>query len=202
MARKLFYSLIILMLALFAAQGRLLMAQSADGDRGTRNSPGPRQGQTRELAPVSSRATSSQIPESDRDPGAIGMAKTRGYEFRSIDYPGQDETDLYDFNGKTAVGCALGQAFTFHGNSYALLNIPGATEFTLSCAYGINTSGKIVGNYNDSSNHFHGFLYDGSGYTIFDYPGSGFTQASDINDAGLIVGEYSDSNGVNHGFLY
>jgi probable HAF family extracellular repeat protein len=172
MNKKLLRSLVILALAFFAGKCELLTAQSAD------------------------------IKRSHPDTGAMGPAKAKGYGFRSIDYPGNDDSDLYDFNGKTAVGCTRGEAFTFHGSSYALLNIPGATEHTASCAYGISTSGKIVGNYDDSLGQFHGFLYDGSGYTIFDYPGSVFTQPSDINDAGLIVGQYCDSNGVYHGFLY
>src|ERR1700683_709042 len=129
MTSQLFHSLVVLIPALFAAQGRPLMAQSADGDGGTR-------------------APSSQILESDRDAGAIGRAKTKGYEFRSIDYPGGELSQVYDFNAKTAVGCVDFDAFAFDGSSYVLLNIPGAIN---SCGYGINTSGKIVGEYNDST---------------------------------------------------
>ena len=68
MTRKLFHSLVILVLTLFATQGGLMLAQSADDGGGRR-------------------ATSSQIPESERDAGAIEPAKAKVYEFRSIDYP-------------------------------------------------------------------------------------------------------------------
>ena len=204
MTRKWLHSLTILVLALFMTQGRLLMAQSADGGGGTRDLRGLRQERRRELASVNSRAASSQIIESDRDAGAEGMAKTKGYEFRSIDYPGAYQSLIYDYNGKTAVGeCflggAAGNAFAFQGSSYVLLNVPGAIQ---SSGLGINTSGDIVGDYQDSSGNYHGFLYDGSRYTTIDYPGSVATYAWDINDSGLIVGTYSDSNSIYHGFLY
>ncbi len=199
MTRKLLHSLTILALALFVAQGWRLMAQSANGSGGTRDSLGVRQEQKPELAPVNPRATSFEVPESDRDASATGPAKSKGYAFRSIDYPGEELSLVYDFNGKTAVGSAGGgAAFTYKGSSYALLNVPGADY---SGAVGINTSGKIVGYYRDSSGHLHGFLYDGSRYTTIDYPGSASTYAWDINDAGLIVGYYTDSNGFDHGFL-
>ncbi len=199
MTRKVLHSLTILVLALFMTQGRLLMAQSANGDGGTRDSLGLRQERRRELAPVNSRATSSKIPKSDRDAGAIGLAKTKVYQFRSIDYPGSVDTKPYDFNGKTVVGCTVFDFFTFQGSSYVHPTVPGAT--TGSCGLGINTSGKIVGNYRDSSYQIHGFFYDGSGYTTIDYPGAGYSEAWGINDAGLIVGRYY-ANNVYQGFLY
>jgi uncharacterized membrane protein len=198
MTRKLLHTLSILVLALFATQGRLLKAQSADRAGSTRDSLGLRQERRRELALANSRASSSQIPTSDRDSGAMGLAKTRGYEFRSIDYPGASYSVVFDFNGETAVGCTVTDAFAFHGSSYVALKVPGY----ISCAYGINASGAIVGAYVDSSNNDQGFLYDGSRYTTIDYPGSVSTLAWDINDAGLIVGYYIDSNAVYHGFLY
>jgi probable HAF family extracellular repeat protein len=199
MTRKLLHSLPILVLAFFVTQGRLLMAQSANGDGGTHDSQGLRDEPRQETAPVNPRATSSQIPLSSRDASARGMAKTKIYKFRSVDYPGVFSSDVYDFNGKTAVGCEDLQAFTFHGSSYLPLNVPGAGN---SCAYGINIFGKIVGDYYVSPGPVHGFLYDGSRYTTIDYPGSSYTYAWDINDAGLIVGYYIDSNDVRHGFLY
>ncbi len=197
MNKNLLHSLAILALAFFAGKCELLRAQSGDIKRSGAELPRLHHG----LAIANFPADPSQIPESDRDAGAIGLAKTKGYEFRSIDYPGASSSLVYDFNGKTAVGCtAFGYiAFTFHGTSYVPLNVPSAI---FSCGFGINKSGEIVGEYEDSSGHTHGFLYDGRRYTTIDYPGSAFTYAWDINDAGLIVGTYIDSNGFDHGFLY
>jgi uncharacterized membrane protein len=168
--KHLLHSLAIIALAFFAGKGELLTAQSGD------------------------------IKRSHPDPFAEGMTKTKGYEFRSIDYPGGELSQVYDFNGKTAVGCVDFDAFAFNGSSYVLLNVPGAIN---SCGYGINISGQIVGEYSDSSG-IHGFLYDGgSRYATIDYPGATITYAYDINDAGLIVGSYLVPNSiVYNGFVY
>jgi probable HAF family extracellular repeat protein/VCBS repeat-containing protein len=75
------------------------------------------------------------------------------------------------------------------------------TNFTV--ANGINDTGQIVGYYQDSSFHLHGFLYSGGAYTTVDDPlGTNVTLANGINDTGQIVGYYADSSAVTHGFLY
>jgi uncharacterized membrane protein len=57
-----------------------------------------------------------------------------------------------------------------------------------------------VGYYYDAAYNTHGFLLDKGSYTIFDVPGSTWTEAHRINDAGQIVGAYGDASGT-HGFL-
>jgi hypothetical protein len=57
-----------------------------------------------------------------------------------------------------------------------------------------------VGNYAASSTITHPFLYDGTKYTTFDYPGSIYTYATGISGSN-IVGLYDDSAG-GHSFLY
>lgn len=197
MNKNVLHSLAILALMFFAGKCELLTAQSGVIKRSGAKLPGANHG----LALANSHVDSRRAPESHPDPVAEGMAKTKTYKFRSIDYPGAVTSTVYDFNGKTAVGQFYSpfSAFTFHSASYAPLNIPGAI---FSSGYGINTSGEIVGEYEDSSDDVHGFLYDGSRYTTMDYPGSALTKAWDINDTGLIVGYYIASNGVYHGFLY
>ena len=54
---------------------------------------------------------------------------------------------------------------------------------------GINDAGQIVGDYRDSSDGIHGFLYSGGAFTTIDVPGAQHL-ASGINDAGQIVGSY------------
>jgi uncharacterized membrane protein len=208
MTRTLFHSLTILMLGLFATQGRLLTAQCPNGV-GQIDPLALRQERRRELAPAISRARSSQIPEPDRDAAALGPAKTKIYQFRSIDYLGAASSQVYDFNGKTEVGAAVVQgidpssAFTFQNDSYAPLIVPGAVQ---SVATGINPSGtEIVGCYEDRDGNYGGFLYayNGGVYTNIDYPGGTYTEPWAINDGGLIVGVYIDPNGgTYHGFLY
>jgi hypothetical protein len=192
MNKNLLHSLAILTLVLSAGRCELLTAQSGNIKESGTELLDLHHG----LALAHPHADSPQAP--DPDPVTEGMANTKGYEFRSIDYPGEDLSLVYDFNGKIAVGSAGADAFTLKGSSYVLLNVPGAEA---SSAVGINTSGKIVGYYRGSSSAVHGFLYDGSRYTTIDYPGSASTYAWDINDAGVIVGYYTDSNGFDHGFL-
>ena len=202
MNKSLLHSVALLALALVAGKGELLMAQSGDIKAGDIKRSGTALlGLHHGLALANSPADSRQPPEPHPDPVAEGMAKTKAYEFRSIDYPGGGTSAVYDFNGKTAVGEFFSPetAFAFQGSSYVPLNVPGAMT---SAGTGINTSGEIVGWYKDSSGNAHGFLYDGSRYTTIDDPGSLITYAYDINDAGLIVGYYADSNYFYHGLLY
>jgi probable HAF family extracellular repeat protein len=91
------------------------------------------------------------------------------------------------------------------------LKIPLAPNGTQ--AYGINSSGLVVGTYLVGDTP-HGFLYNPNGgtYTTLDDPlaanefnnpfGPTGTIAEGINGAGQIVGYYADSNGDEHGFLY
>jgi probable HAF family extracellular repeat protein len=68
-------------------------------------------------------------------------------------------------------------------------------------ANGINDAGEIVGLYLDANNNDHGFLYRNGSYLTVDVPGAIRTDAYGINDAGQIVGEYEDANFVGHGFV-
>ena len=74
------------------------------------------------------------------------------------------------------------------------LDVPGADATAAHAIDGNN----IVGRYADASG-WHGFLYDGTGYTTLDVPGATHTHAHGI-DGSNIVGEYYD--GTNwHGFM-
>jgi probable HAF family extracellular repeat protein len=104
--------------------------------------------------------------------------------------------------------------FLYSGGTYANIDYPGAGPLPSSgatggtFAQGINTSGQIVGYYNNWSPSpspvFHGFLYSGGAYTAFDVPDAGSggsTVAQGINASGQIVGFYTNNSGT-HGFLY
>src|SRR3974390_3219042 len=69
-----------------------------------------------------------------------------------------------------------------NAQTFVPINFPGgiATQ-----ARGINAFGQIVGNWTDSGNQTHAFLYDAGTYTSFDYPGTmQGTSAYGINNAG------------------
>lgn len=70
-------------------------------------------------------------------------------------------------------------------------------------AYGINDSGVAVGQYLDSSNVSHGFIWSAAaGLTGLDYPGAASTSCQGINNSGLITGAYVDAYGFLRGFSY
>jgi hypothetical protein len=134
---------------------------------------------------------------------AEGMAKTKVYKFRSIDYPAATDSFVYDYDDGTAVGWGSYPgddtiAFYFRANTYYFLSALPAATFI----HGINASGEMVGTYYDSADIAHGFLYSGNTVTTIDPPGSTSTSAWGINDAGMIVGFYTDANGGHNSFLY
>src|SRR6266545_3274488 len=81
---------------------------------------------------------------------------------------------------------------------FTTLDVPGSTGGTT--AFGINTSGQIVGAYGDGGGQ-HGFLLSGGSYTTLDVPGSTATAATGINASDQIVGIYQAGSSRNHGFL-
>jgi probable HAF family extracellular repeat protein len=71
-----------------------------------------------------------------------------------------------------------------------------------SAATGINSSGKVVGEFTGADSVTHGYLLSDGHYTTIDAPGAvGVTNAFGINASGKIVGNYTDGNGQFHGFL-
>jgi probable HAF family extracellular repeat protein len=86
-----------------------------------------------------------------------------------------------------------------HAGHYTTLNDPLGAFGTV--ATGINDEGQIVGYYEDSNGHFHGFLYSRGVFTALDDPSAtAGTFAEGINNIGQSVGYYEDSSGP-HGFL-
>jgi probable HAF family extracellular repeat protein len=82
------------------------------------------------------------------------------------------------------------------------LGTNGTTLFGVSTGT-IVSAGGIVGDYTDSSNTSHGFLFGGGPLIPIDDPsGTKGTFVHGINDFGQIVGNYTDSSFTNHGFLY
>ena len=204
MTRGLRYSLAILAMTFFVGQSCLLLAQSAPNASGrealrslglrlNRGLPFNSQIRTRQAATAGSYS----------DAAALGLAGTKVYQFRSVDYPGAASSFLQDYNEKVAVGdcdCTKGElAFYFDGTTYHILKVPHASSSIID---GINTSGEMVGEYNNSASQIRGFLYTGTKFVTVNFPRSQGTYAAGINDSGLIVGGYFDSSNDEHGFLY
>jgi uncharacterized membrane protein len=81
---------------------------------------------------------------------------------------------------------------------FTTIDVP---DSTLTNARGINSSGQIVGLFEDPGGTRHGYLLSEDGYTTLDPPGSTRSAAQAINDLGAIVGSYYDQDGVRHGYL-
>ncbi len=200
MTGKLLHSLLILGMTFLCGQHRLLAQSTADGSHAKRALHGighfP-------VVPGHSHAAALQTAGRPPDASALGLAKKKVYQFRSVDFPGANGSNAIDFNDGTAVGWfeypnTGVTAFYFRGTSYQSLNIPGATR---SYIVGINASGHMVGAYTDAADRYHGFTFDGNTVVTVDAPNSTDTELDDINDAGSIVGSYYDLNGVQHSVL-
>ena len=203
MTRTLLQSVAILAIAFFAGQSRHLLAQAAPAERGRgiQGEFGVRRALGLPLnLPGAAQQTASE--GSGMDAVALGLAMTKSYHFRSVDFPGSQYSLVLDFNDRTAVGQfaypLVNAAFYFRGTSYHPINILGGV--TSECN-GINASGQMVGTYEDKVDRIHGFLYDGKNVVNVDFPNSDYTEAWDINKAGVIVGDYYDANSQRHGFL-
>jgi probable HAF family extracellular repeat protein len=130
------------------------------------------------------------------------------YEFTSVDYPGAAQTLVFDTDGTTALGAFVFApnngsspvtAFTEAAGVYQILNVPNSAW---SVATGINTSGLIVGTYQDVAGLTHGFTTsDSVNFTDVDFPGVNDTEVIDVNDGGAVAGTYFDAANVQHGFV-
>jgi len=127
------------------------------------------------------------------------------YSFATVDYPAAVYSNVWDTNGTTTVGefsysvsMSPLTAFTFKGGIYKTFEVPNSQ---LSVITGINTTGQMVGYYDDTAGE-HGFLDTGGIFTTLDFPSAFATDAFDINDSGVIIGRYYDDNYSMHGFMY
>ncbi len=90
--------------------------------------------------------------------------------------------------------------FLYQQGKFTNIDFPGNGGETV--AYGINSTGEIVGYYFLNS-FIHGFLRNASGtYSTIDYPAAEYTYPGGINDAGSIAGTFIDDNVDIHGFTY
>ena len=127
------------------------------------------------------------------EPNADEVDPTRGTFGRAInnngEIVGEYETNI-DYLG-----------FADIGGTFTTLSGPLIAES--NGALGVNDLGQVVGYYEDSFFHTHGFLFSGGiNTTLNDPKANDQTVASGINDAGQIVGLYIDASSHTHGFKY
>lgn len=151
----------------------------------------------RSRAAAAAVATRKAVP----DAVALGLASAKVYRFASADFPGASTSLVFDMNPGTILGdCSFGgafQTFTQKGTNYQSLSVPNSLA---NEATGINTSGQIVGVYEDFTTVTHGFLDTAGVFTSLDSLAGTSVVPLDINDSGEIVGTYVDTASVSHGF--
>jgi len=127
--------------------------------------------------------------------------------FSTVDYPGALQTEVLGINksgqmvGDFVDTSGYVHGFKLAGGTYTQLDYPGAKNYTV--AWGINSSGEIVGIYDDPvTANQTGFLLSGGTYTSIVVPGASLTFTEGINKASVIVGYYFDNSGNSHGFTW
>jgi probable HAF family extracellular repeat protein len=83
--------------------------------------------------------------------------------------------------------------------SYAYINIPNSPFIQPNA---INNAGLVVGWYLDSSNNYHGFLWQNGTIQYVDYPGALQTSLDGVNNRGQIIGEFLDASFIVHVATY
>jgi probable HAF family extracellular repeat protein len=90
------------------------------------------------------------------------------------------------------------EGFVQTGNATNIFHGP---NNAITYAYAVNTAGTAVGQYFDSNNLSHGFMWTASGgVKEVPYPGATQTTCTGINDFGTIVGTYTMASGQSGGF--
>lgn len=109
-------------------------------------------------------------------------------------------TDAYSFTANKSLTISI--------STFTILDVPGQSN---TAAYGINSSGTVVGSYYAGDGYEEAFIvvppYGPSNYTLLALPSGGIlggyapiNPGLFINDSGTVAGSYIDSSGVQHGF--
>jgi len=131
-------------------------------------------------------------------------APTLTFKFKTVRVPGALLTTVGGINNAGAmVGQYLAKpggnphGFLVFGGKWTHIDHPKGSS---TICKDINSSGAIVGNYQNSKTTTMGFVYQDGKFTDIPGPaGAKSSAAYGINDQGVIVGSYQDSKGL-HGF--
>jgi hypothetical protein len=129
---------------------------------------------------------------------ATAVAETK---YVTWDYTGIN-TQIMGVDGNEFVGSSFDGGFFYDGANTRSIAVPSA-----QATYPMDVCGNdIVGIYQDYSNAYHGFLFDGSTYRNVDYPSASFGSYQGCRLMGIsgsnVAGLYDDSTGSSHGFVY
>ncbi len=128
---------------------------------------------------------------------SCGLTDVKG-TFSTIECALENSTDIFDISSTGEIVGAYSffggvHGFIWQGNSSCFDIVdPAGPAFTE--AWGVNTSGTVVGFYIDAANNFQGFQYINGAYTTIACAGWTNTRAYGISDAGVIVGDNANSS--------
>ncbi|MGO9958043.1 MAG: hypothetical protein ACLP50_19090 [Solirubrobacteraceae bacterium] len=142
----------------------------------------------------------------------FGFYSINGRRFHTVNFPTTDNSTppvnqllgVNDFDVAVGfytdgAGASHGYTYNIFTNHYQLLSIPGAQDVT---AAAINNRNEIAGFETDANGNVDGFLLNGHGTTVLDYPQATTTEALGVNDFDEVVGVYQDSDSTMHGFTW
>jgi hypothetical protein len=122
-----------------------------------------------------------------------GYAAAVTYTFQTVNYPGDNFTNLLGINNGGTIagfhGAVTAQGFTLNlPNHFTTQNYPAATQ---TMTVGINNQGSTAGIYMDAKGFTHGYTDIGGTFQTVDAPGTIFNQALGINDSNTTVGYFA-----------
>src|SRR5262249_25512823 len=129
----------------------------------------------------------------------IGIPALATPTYTAVALPlGAFNTGVYG-NALSSNGYVAGDSFLWQGGP--LIPIPSFTGVNASPAFGVNSSGQVVGWTTTSEPAEHAYLYSGGVLTdLAPQIGGIGSNASAINDSGVIVGNVFPSANHSHGF--
>jgi hypothetical protein len=117
--------------------------------------------------------------------------------FTSVECALENATDFFDISNTAEIVGTYAffggvHGFIWQGNS-SCFDIVDPLGGAFTEAWGVNTSGTVVGFYSDAVGNFQGFEYVNQTYTTLACSGWTNTRAYGISDAGIITGDNANS---------
>ncbi len=130
---------------------------------------------------------------------AEGFIRLRNGHITTFLAPGVSDTWLTGINDSNALAGDATTGFVYQNGTYTYPSYPGAVYTGVN---GINNNGDVVGQWQDSSNQFQGYLLVKGQYTNLQFPGGNNTNPTGVNDSDVVVGNFLDASFTQHGFVY
>jgi hypothetical protein len=146
------------------------------------------------------------MPISDQSCLSREASKLAGGQLTNIENPNNTGTQCWGITPVTLSGGVRKYfdrrpaGYMYQTGQFTDVNPP--NDLNGSFAFGINSKEEMVGDYVDGAWISHGFLLNGTTYTVSDVPNSRYASAFGINDNGVITVTWYDSSNVTQSSLY